>query len=343
MGVTQTPVKNDPFEKVSCSSQEEHIFAFCHPEGVDNSSSLAADVSTPSPALSRNCENHTDGNNTSMPSFRSMRTSEPHLPMPTRSPYVVSDCVVSNRSYSRVALLHATSSSPSCDSEQSTTVKRMGVMQDVSQDAQSTPGPTHYCCQPYLDSTTEDGLSCDTTEDGSLLFDIHSIDFRWKPFPRSKVSNGDPARQRESDSSQQVSLHFPVSRALPPGDLDLRRPVYTDTSPTPSPLARRGNVRRVCCSPASDGPRNLPRDQFPYLSDEESRVPSPQCAFPDEHLAVMTEPCKSITVRPSGHSAMQGRTGIDIRARCSHPRGERKSTTRCVVWPLLEASLPKFH
>lgn len=124
MGVTQTPVKNDPFEKVSCSSQEEHIFAFCHPEGVDNSSSLAADVSTPSPALSRNCENHTDGNNTSMPSFRSMRTSEPHLPMPTRSPYVVSDCVVSNRSYSRVALLHATSSSPSCDSEQSTTVKR---------------------------------------------------------------------------------------------------------------------------------------------------------------------------------------------------------------------------
>lgn len=191
-------------------------------------------------------------------------------------------------------------------------------MQDVSQDSQSTPGPTHYCRKSYLDSTTEDGLSCNTTEDSNLVFDIHSIDFRWKPFPRSKVSSGDPARHRESDSSQQMSLHFPVSRALPSGGLDLRRPVYTATSPTPSPLARRGNVRRVCCSPASDGPRNPPRDQFPYLSDEEGRMPSSQCAFPNEHLAVKAEPCKPIAVRPSGHFTMQRRTGIDIRAGCSH-------------------------
>lgn len=102
--VTQTPVGNNPFEKVSCSSQEEQIFAFCYPETI--------------------CENRTIGNNTSTPPFRPVSTSEAHLPMSMRSPYAVSDRVASNHSCTRIVLLHATSSSPSCKSERSTAIKR---------------------------------------------------------------------------------------------------------------------------------------------------------------------------------------------------------------------------
>lgn len=117
--------------------------------------------------------------------------------------------------------------------------QRMGVVRDVSQDAQSTPGPAYYCCRPYFDFTTEDDLSCNATEDSSFVFDINAIDFRWEPFLRSKVSNGHPAHQRESDSSQPMSLHSPVSGALPSSALGFCSPVCTATSP-----ARRRNARR---------------------------------------------------------------------------------------------------
>lgn len=119
--VTQTPVGNNPFEKVSCSSQEEQIFAFCYPETVGNTS---FPVHTISPTLSQICENRTIGNNTSTPPFRPVSTSEAHLPMSMRSPYAVSDRVASNHSCTRIVLLHATSSSPSCESERSTAIER---------------------------------------------------------------------------------------------------------------------------------------------------------------------------------------------------------------------------
>lgn len=121
--VTQAPVGNGQFEKVSCSSQEEQIFAFCYPETVGKTSIPVADCNTLSPTLSPIRENHSIGN-TSTPSFRRTSTSEDYLPMSTRSPYAVSDCVASNHSRARTALLHATPSPRPCKSERSTAIKR---------------------------------------------------------------------------------------------------------------------------------------------------------------------------------------------------------------------------
>ncbi|KAI6000561.1 hypothetical protein EDD15DRAFT_1765611 [Pisolithus albus] len=311
--VTQAPVGNGQFEKVSCSSQEEQVFAFCYPETVGKTSIPVADCNTLSPTLSPIRENHSIGN-TSTPSFQRTSTSEDYLPMSTRSPYAVSDCAASNHSCTRTALLHATPSPRPCKSERSTAIKRVDVVRGVSQDAQSTPGPAYYCYKPCFNFTTEDDLSCNATEDSSFVSDIDAIDFRWEPFPRSKVNNGHPAPQRESDSSQPISLHSPVSGVLPSGALGFRSPVCTATSPVPSTPARRRNARLVCCPSASDGLRYPPCDQFSYLSDrEESRIPCSQRAFSDEHLAMQAEPCKFMNAHPSRLA------GTDTRARCPHP------------------------
>lgn len=174
------------------------------------------------------------------------------------------------------------------------------MLQGVTLGARSTPGPTYYRFKLDSDSATEDVLSCKTA-DSSFVFDIDAIDFSWKPFLRSKVSDGHPVYQRENDTSQQMSPYSPVSEALVSDGLGPHGPIYTDINPTTttSPLAYGQNVRPVCLPPISDDPTDLLREGPPYLLDkEEHRMSSSERALPDE------------------------RPVEDARSRCSHPRGE---------------------
>ncbi|KAI6046158.1 hypothetical protein EDC04DRAFT_2598358 [Pisolithus marmoratus] len=173
--VRQALTRNVPFEKVSYSSQEQQIFAFCHPETVDKSSKSnpVAGFSALSPTLSWDYKNHSTRNNTVTPSFQPARMSDFYLPMTASSPHAAPDCFVSSHNCSGVSL-----SSPT------------------------------YC------STTEDGLSCNTAEGSSSIFDIDAIDFRWKPFFRSKDGERHLTHQRGNDTSQQMSPHSPVIETL---------------------------------------------------------------------------------------------------------------------------------